>query len=941
MTALTNSYIDKFDEKLKVYKSIFFNTVTGYGGLLDEMQTIKTLSPLPTEAEMTPASAGATDPAIYSTDQFARFIRNIVHFNIKDFDQFNSASTYSNLTFVKNTAANGVSPVVHVFNDKITKNIIETLKVVNVFVDILEAYKFCIEHDTASAETTPLIPATGYTAEIKIESIELVSDTTRFYDSSIMYPLKSTHKNVGYIRIVNKDSDNTEKSTKTVLFLSIESFYTGMSAPYNYDNCFNKTKIATTGSIVHDIANTDIFTPGARANPRTAITLASSLYARQVYSGRTADDATSTINLTLDDRNKALVKSLLKTLFNLEPKYRKPNVLALYYYYKFVQLYSTLIINVSNVMYANVELADNPKRIETRNMSTKKNKRAVSGIEVITAGAAYSTAPIISTTAPTGGTAVSATLTLNNKAIPTSTIVNINEGGSHYPEAPTTFSLDSTPTTIPANAETGAAAITAVTAVLKGTVVPIAISDANTTQEQNLDKLRDVINQISDSLSEIMNELSNTVVIENEITTASVNVATVSYSADADKKVVINITAPAKYLILIDLNIKNDLVKDYVIYDKINSRYYTILKVIDNGSNNFQIKLNAIFEESDRPTTQDELSLDIKVFKNISNNNISPLPTDDSPTTDIPSAAPYLIITKKDINSYKNEYINNRSVVEKLDSNIKFNTTKIEHHKNLYETQYNKNVFLSRQIISYNIIIGAIVLMLVFINLFNIEKQLVKTISLASLGALLLLFVIYFVSNITYIEAFAGVGTGHILYRASNEYIIAEKAKIPATSLAIIKAAKPNVLTIEIDKLNSKFIGYFEKIIIALPSSDSTDFYSEIKEVITNDKDKKTYIDRMLEIKKVQGTNDMDTIKYEIEQSKLYIMVLLVSSIVFITLYNIYINYISNDKYLSLMLFICAIVLIVIVSYYIINSNRRVRTVYKSIYWGPEHSANF
>ena len=936
MTALTNSYIDKFDEKLKVYKSIFFNTVTGYGGLLDEMQTIKTVSPLPTEAEMTPASSGATDPAIYSTDQFAKFIRNIVSFDIKNFDQFNRDSTYRNLTFVKNTAANGVSPVSHSFNDKITKNIIETLKVVNVFVDILEAYKFCIENETASTEPTPLIPATGYTADIKIESIELVSDTTRFYNNSIMYPLKSSHKNVGYIRIVNKDSDNTEQSTKTVLFLSIESFYTGMSAPYNYDNCFHKTKITTTGSIEHDIS-TDIFTSGARTSPVTPITLTKNLYARQVYSGRTADDAASTTNLTLDERNKALVKSLLKTLFNLEPKYRKPNVLALYYYYKFVQLYSTLIINVSNVMYANVELTNTfPKRIETRNMSTKKNKRAVSGIEVITAGVGYSgSALTISATAPTGGTGVTATLSLSGTTIPTSTTVNITDGGSHYDSVPT-ITLDGTN---PVTSGSGASAINPVTAVLKGTVVPIAIRDDTiTTQEKNLDKLRDVINQISDSLSEIMNELSNTAVIENEITT-NLNPATVSYSADADNRVDINIIDPAKYLILNDLNIKNDLVKDYVIYDKINSRYYTILKVIDNGTNNFQIKLNAIFKEDERPITQDELSLDIKVFKDVSNNDISPLPTDGA-RIPIPSTKPFLIITKKDINSYKSEYINNRSVVEKLDSNIKFNTTKIEHHKNLYETQYNKNVFLNRQIISYNIIIGAIVLMLVFINLFNIEKQLVKTISIASLGALLLLFVIYFVSNITYIEAFA-VGSDHILYRASNEYIIAEKAKTTPTALAIINAAKPNVLTIEIDKLNSKFIGYFEKIIIALPSSDSTDFYSEIKEVITNDKDKKTYIDRMLEIKKVQGTNDMDTIKYEIEQSKLYIMVLLVSSIVFITLYNIYINYISNDKYLSLMLFICAIVLIVIVSYYIINSNRRVRTVYKNIYWGPEHSANF
>jgi hypothetical protein len=931
-TPLTNSFIDKFDEKLKIYDSIFFKTVTGHGGLLSELATIKSVSPLPTEAEY--GADGATN---YSTDQFAKFIKNIVNFDIKNFDKFNSATIYNNLTFVKNTAAAGATPVYN-FNDKITKNIIETLKVINVFVDILEAYKFCIENDTPSAENPPLIPGTGYTADIIINSIELVSDTTRFYHSSTMYPSKSAHKNVGYIRIVNKDSDNTVNSTRTVLFLSIESFYTGMQAPYNYDNCFDKTKISTSGSIEHDINNIDIFTAGARASPATPITLDKLTYARQVYSGRASDDAADLTNISLDNRNKALVKSLLKMLFNLEPKYRKPNVLALYYYYKFVQLYSTLIINVSNVMYANVESAENPKRIETRNMSTQKNKRSVSGIQVTTAGVGYGTTPrTVSATAPTGGTGVSATLSLDDTKIPISTVVNITDGGTLYNSAPSiTLEGDA-----PADTGSGSATVKAVTAVLKGTVIPIAIrDDVTVSQEKNLDKLRDVINEISNSLSEIMDELSKTVTIENVITTADgYTPASVSYSSDADKRVVINITNPAKYIILNNLNIKNDLVSDYIIYDKISSYYYTILKVIDNGNNDFKIKLNAMFKTADLPTTQDELSLDAKVFKNASNSLIVPLPTDATPRA-IPSAEPYLIITKKDINAYKSEYVYNRATVERLDANIKFNTTKIEHHKNLYETQYNKNVFLNRQIISYNIIIGAIILMLVVINLFNVEKQLVKTISLASLGALLLLFAIYFISNITYIETFA-MSSQHMLYRASAEYITAEKGKTNAPAITDIYAEKPKILTDEINKLNSKFIGYFEKIIIALPSSDSTDFYSEIKDVITNDKDKKKYIDQMLEIKKVQGTNDMDTIKYEIEQSKLYIMVLLVASIVFITLYNIYINYISNDKYLSLMLFICGIILIIIVSYYIINSNRRVRTVYKNIYWGPEHSANF
>ena len=174
-----------------------------------------------------------------------------------------------------------------------------------------------------------------------------------------------------------------------------------------------------------------------------------------------------------------------------------------------------------------------------------------------------------------------------------------------------------------------------------------------------------------------------------------------------------------------------------------------------------------------------------------------------------------------------------------------------------------------------------------------------------------------------------------------EECSISANEKISKDSPIQKKTAKILALKNEIDKQNVKFIGFFEKIIITLPAADSADFYSEIKDVITNDRDNKTYIYQMLEFNKVQGTNDMDTLKYEIEQNKLYIIVLLVSSIVFITLYNIYINYISNDKYLSLMLFICAIILIVIVSYYIINSNRRVRTVYKSIYWGPENSVNF
>jgi hypothetical protein len=948
MTTLTNTHITNFDDKLQIYYNTFLKPVTTYGGLLEEVRTIKSTGTnndkivLPTESEMV---APAT---VYTTAQFSNFIRNIINFEIKNFDTLDN--TGSQMNFVKNTPdANGA---VYAFNDNIKTHIIETLKVINVFVDILEAYKFCIKNNNANDSN---IPHTGYTSQMLINRIELVSDTSRFYDNGTMYPSKFDYKNVGYIR--NLNGDGAASPPKTVLYLSIESFYTGMSAPYNYDNCFDKSKESGSGAMVNEIDNTTKFFPdSSRTDPITPITLSNFQYARQAYNGKPSEDPTLS-GLTLDERNKALVKSLLKTLLNLDPIYRDTSVKALYYYYKFVQLYSTLIINASNVMYANVEVSGtNPKRIETRNMTTKNTERRVSGIEITNsvAGRDYiPTSPAIEfaltiAAAPASGTTAAATCTVTDYSITKGTnIVSITTPGKGYLTAP---SVIATATKTAAVAEVAASTgkakvdakpeIPAAQASFKATIVPIAIEDTATTQDYNLVKMQNVMLDITNTLTDITTtDLASVAeTLDLEITTTdSSTPASVSSSTDFDKKVVINITNPTKYSSLKTLNNAQDLVKDYIIYDKKNKQYYFILKVMDNAANNFKITIDAVFEDKDLPS-QEKRDKTI-LFRDATKIPIVPTFTDASPSINIPSTDAYLVIIKKDINAHKDEYITNREVVYKLDENIKFNTTKVEHHKNLYETQYNKNVFLNRQIISYTTIIGAIILMLVAINLFNIEKQLVKTISLASLGAILLLFAIYFISNITYIEAFLSNDANNPLYNASAEYLNANSPIKASTSLK--KTAKILALKNEIDKQNVKFIGFFEKIIITLPAADSADFYSEIKDVITNDRDNKMYIDRMLEINKVQGTNDMDTLKYEIEQNKLYIIVLLVSSIVFITLYNIYINYISNDKYLSLMLFICAIILIVIVSYYIINSNRRVRTVYKSIYWGPENSVNF
>ena len=184
-------------------------------------------------------------------------------------------------------------------------------------------------------------------------------------------------------------------------------------------------------------------------------------------------------------------------------------------------------------------------------------------------------------------------------------------------------------------------------------------------------------------------------------------------------------------------------------------------------------------------------------------------------------------------------------------------------------------------------------------------------------------------SNITYIETFA--------MSVNNLAILKDKS----TALPTRNNNKVSALKTEIDNLNSLFIRYFETIAILLPTADSVNFYKEITEVINADIENKTYLDKILSFNKSQGNTNMDTLKYELENNKLYILTLLISAIIFIGLYNIYINYIDNEKYLSLMIFIAIIILIVIGSYYIINSNRRVRTIHKNIYWGPQTSESF
>ena len=896
MTTLTNTDITKFDEKLKIYNMNFFSVINGAEGLLSETTSIRD-----TVSLNIPTTSAATT---YSTAQFATFIKKIVNFNIKNYDEAAAALNDRDLCFITKAAGGTITS-----NDNNRDNIISTLKVVNVFVDILEAYKYCI--DKAEDATFD----SGYRQDVFVNRIEIVSDKTRFYSgasNATMTP-SANDRNVGYIRTVTVNGIDTK-----VLFLSIQSYKTSMITPankYNYDDLF-------TYSGTSELAdNTNILTDSSIGTKSPSV----ETYKYQRY--ESADDTATilTTGLTLAERNKNLIKLLIRTLYGLDITFRKQSVYSLYYYYKFVQLYSTFIIHVSNVMYNDVKKTSgetaSPFTIETYNMTTNKKTHGVSAFEKqyispnTVANAVkitnYTISPAAGDIQPKTAATIDADGGTSGAGVTQGTIVR----GKGYQQNPTVVL---TPSTV----ERG-----------RLTIVPVVYADTTITNDNNITRLEDVITEINDTVNLLLDELAT----YDDSTTLNISTVSADPAAEktaaypsSDKLVTINVKMPRIYNKLVIFNDLFDIVKDYIIYDKIHKYSYDIISIENTGTNDFKIKINAVFAEADKGVNQNA-----RLYKDASDIAVSPTPTEAAPAI-ISHTGEFLELRMKDTNSYKTDYITTRNDISKLETDINFKSSKVTHQKNLYESQNNKKIFLERQILAYNIIIAVIVLILVGINVVKVDKEVVRTVSLSCFGVIILLFVIYFISNLTYVETFAAYPSGKQLYDLSFTSFTAD-----AAAESTYKTKKIKKLNAVISTLNAKFINYFEKLIITLPAADNYQFYKEISEIITNDKENKTFTNNSLDYSKNQNDNNINSIKYELENNKLYINTLLISAVIFIGLYNMYINYIKDDKYLTLFVFVCIIIFIVILSYYYITANRRVKTVFKSIYWGPEFSKRF
>jgi hypothetical protein len=557
-----------------------------------------------------------------------------------------------------------------------------------------------------------------------------------------------------------------------------------------------------------------------------------------------------------------------------------------------------------------------PFTIETYNMTTNKKTHGVSGIEYRTANSAITDSK--ATTIITAGSFPARSGTVTTAATITYSaagdVTGMNRGKGYL----TNPILTLTPAGSTKTANT--------------TIVPVVYADTTIKNDDNITRLENVITEINDTINSLLDELATYSLSQGLIISTTPSDTSANHTkvyANADKKVVINVVKDSIYNSLVNFKDKHDIVKDAIIYDKLSKYSYVILDVKDLGINNFEITIDAVYSTGDINAGEST-----PIFKDKSDQTIAK-PVGKSSAVVVSSPREFLELRMKDTNSYKTDYITTRNNISKLETDINFKSSKVTHQKNLYESQNNKKIFLERQILAYNIIIAVIVLTLVGINVVKVDKEVVRTVSLSCFGVIILLFVIYFISNLTYVETFADYDVNKPLYDLSYT------SKVLDVSDSLYNSKKKKRLDAEISKLNAKFINYFEKLIITLPATDNYHFYKEISEIIANDEENKIFTNNSLNYSKNQNDNNINSIKYELENNKLYINTLLISAVIFIGLYNMYINYIKDDKYLTLFVFICIIIFIVILSYYYITANRRVKTVFKSIYWGPEFSKRF
>jgi len=377
-------------------------------------------------------------------------------------------------------------------------------------------------------------------------------------------------------------------------------------------------------------------------------------------------------------------------------------------------------------------------------------------------------------------------------------------------------------------------------------------------------------------------------------------------------------------------------IKDMFINNKIynfNKNY----RISINGSSFKVVKFNTRNDISNLDRIDIELEHDNSIptsLFNILNGKAQP-----------PTSLPVFIvkITSKDIDRDYNNIVSNTDVVEQ---NINMYKTKIKNNTTLYELHKSRNNLLYNQVLSYLIIVVIIISILIIINIAGVEKPLVKSITLGCFAVIIILFMSYYIMNTLYIEeGFTGSASTY------TGYDLCSSADCKKTDSTVVTGSVVNENNARITENKKQYVKNFLNnnakelilmIILETPSivNDSLKGNNEkLVEMSKNIYNEKKYLKDVLYSKKSDAEMNVDVLKYENKNYDVYIICVLFLALIMVGSYTI--NIYTDNKYLDLLILIMVILFVCLFTYFVLYTNRVVRTVSTNYYWGNEYENEY
>jgi hypothetical protein len=371
-------------------------------------------------------------------------------------------------------------------------------------------------------------------------------------------------------------------------------------------------------------------------------------------------------------------------------------------------------------------------------------------------------------------------------------------------------------------------------------------------------------------------------------------------------------------------NKKNDFNKDYRI--KIGGTTFKVTKLTIKNDNNSNKRVEIELEQNN------DIPLALLNELNISSGD-----------KEIEKNVHIVKITSKDIDKDYNNIVSNTNTVEE---NINMYKTKIKNNTTLYELHKSRNNLLYNQVLSYLIIVAVLIAILVIINIANVEKPLIKSITLGCLVVIIILFMTYYIMNTLYIEEGFAVDTNYKGYELCNDTFCKKNEapsspdpkKVNENHNSILQDKKAFVKNFLVSNANDIML----MITLTTPSIVNDSLKGNNEKLVTISKNiynEKLYLNDVLYSKKSDSEMNVDVLKYENKNYDVYIVCILFLALIMVGSYTV--NIYTDNKYMDLLILIMVILFVCLFTYFVLYTNRIVRTVSTNYYWGNQYEDEY